>query len=432
MARLRGAFREIEEAQATVFGAPPIDGLGSTGGFKMQTQDRAGLGLEALQGAVANVVAKGNSQPGLVGLFSSFSANQPQLYVDVDRVKAKKQGVSLSDVFDTLQVYLGSAYVNDITLFNRNWQVNLQADARYRLRPEDVGKLKVRNRDGEMVPLETMITVTDVAGPAIVNHYNSKPSAEVAGNPGPGFSSGQANALMEQIARQELPAGMGFEWTELTYQQIEAGKDLLTKLVFPLAVVFVFLVLAAQYESWSLPMAIILIVPMCLLAAIAGLWLARMDNNIFTQIGLVVLVGLASKNAILIVEFAKQLQDEGKGRFEATVEASKLRLRPILMTSFAFILGVVPLVLAKGAGAEMRVALGTAVFSGMLGVTVFGIFFTPVFYVVIRWLTQRRSAASRPEAGGTPSPDTVLGDGQRADKSGVNMAGGVEAPQPSA
>jgi multidrug efflux pump len=385
--RLRKKFREVEEAQTVVFGAPPIDGLGSTGGFKMQIQDRAGLGLEALGGAVANVVGKGNSQPGLVGLFSSFSANQPQLYVDVDRIKAKKQGVTLNDVFETLQVYLGSAYVNDITLFNRNWQVNVQADAKYRLRPEDVGKLRVRNSRGEMVPLETMITVRDISGPAIVNHYNSKPSAEVSGNTAPGTSSGQAISLMERIARQELPSGMGFEWTELTYQQIEAGKDLLTKLVFPLAVVFVFLVLAAQYESWSLPMAIILIVPMCLLAAIAGIWIARMDNNIFTQIGLVVLVGLASKNAILIVEFAKQLQDEGEDAFQATVKACTLRLRPILMTSFAFILGVVPLVLASGAGAEMRVALGVAVFSGMLGVTIFGIFFTPVFYVVIRWLS---------------------------------------------
>jgi multidrug efflux pump len=426
-ARLRTAFREIEEAQATVFGAPPIDGLGTTGGFKMQTLDRGGLGMESLQGAVANVVAKGNGQRGLVGLFSSFSANQPQLYVDVDRVKAKKQGVTLSDVFDTLQIYLGSAYVNDITLFNRNWQVNIQADARYRLRAEDVGKLKVRNAAGEMVPLETMISVRDVAGPAIVNHYNSKPSAEVSGGTAPGVSSGQAITMMEQIARQELPGGMGFEWTELTYQQIEAGKDLLTKLVFPLAVVFVFLVLSAQYESWSLPLAIILIVPMCLLAAIAGLWLTRMDNNIFTQIGLVVLVGLASKNAILIVEFAKQLQDGGKKRFEATVEASKLRLRPILMTSFAFILGVVPLVLAKGAGAEMRVALGTAVFSGMLGVTLFGIFFTPVFYAVIRWLTERAAPApavppayatveTRSDGAATAHHAAVAGDGAESQR----------------
>jgi multidrug efflux pump len=408
--RLREKYRDIEEAQPVLFGAPPIDGLGSTGGFKLQVLDRSGAGLEALQGAVANVAAKGNSQTGrLVGLFSSFSAGQPQLYVDVDRIKAKKQGVSLNDVFETLQVYLGSAYVNDITLFNRNWQVNVQADARYRLRAEDVGKLKVRNSAGEMVPLETMITVRDVAGPAIVNHFNSKPSAEISGNTAPGFSSGQAIALMEQISRQELPQGMGIEWTELTYQQIKASEDVLTKLVFPLAVVFVFLVLAAQYESWSLPVAIILIVPMCLLAAITGIWLAKMENNIFTQIGLVVLVGLASKNAILIVEFAKQLQDEGKKAFEATVEACKLRLRPILMTSFAFILGVVPLVLAKGAGAEMRVALGVAVFSGMLGVTIFGIFFTPVFYVVIRWFAPGKSKLPARKPGDEEAPPVTDG-----------------------
>jgi multidrug efflux pump len=425
-ARLRAKYREIQEAQAVLFGAPPIDGLGSTGGFKLQVKDQSGAGLEALQGAVANVAAKGNSQPGLVGLFSSFSANQPQLYVDVDRVKAKKQGVALNDVFETLQIYLGSAYVNDITLFNRNWQVNVQADAKYRLRAEDVGKLKVRNADGDMVPLETMITVRDVAGPAIVNHYNSKPSAEISGSTAPGYSSGQAIALMEQISRQELPAGMGIEWTELTYQQIKAGEDLLTKLVFPLAVVFVFLVLSAQYESWSLPMAIILIVPMCLLAAITGIWLARMDNNIFTQIGLVVLVGLASKNAILIVEFAKQLQDEGKKAFDATVEASKLRLRPILMTSFAFILGVVPLVLAKGAGAEMRVALGVAVFSGMLGVTIFGIFFTPVFYVVIRWFSGRGTAAARPGVEKAAAVVAVKVDGPHAAKHGVLTGGQAE------
>ena len=400
---------EMLDAQAVVFGAPPIDGLGSTGGFKMQVLDRSGAGLDALQGAVANVIAKGNSQPGLVGLFSSFSASQPQLYIHVDRVKAKKQGVALNDVFQTLQVYLGSAYVNDITLFNRNWQVNVQAGALYRLRPEDVGRLRVRNASGKMVPLETVTTIRNVTGPAIVNHYNSKPSAEISGNTAPGVSSGQAIGLMERISRQELPAGMGSEWTELTFQQIEAGKDLLTKLVFPLAVVFVFLVLAAQYESWSLPVAIILIVPMCLLAAIAGIWLAKMDNNIFTQIGLVVLVGLASKNAILIVEFAKQLQDEGKKPFDAAVEAARLRLRPILMTSFAFILGVVPLVLATGAGAEMRVALGVAVFSGMLGVTVFGIFFTPVFYVVVRRLTGQGAAGAVPVV-----EKKITGDGSPA------------------
>jgi multidrug efflux pump len=369
----------------------------------MQIQDRSGQGLEALQGSVANVIDKGNSQSGLVGLFSTFTTSQPQLFVDVDREKAQTEGVDLDVVFDTLQAYLGSAYVNDITLNNRNWQVNVQADAHYRLRPQDVGHLMVRNEDGDMVPLSTMIHVKDITGPSIVNHYNLYPSAEISGNTAPGTSSGQGIALMEQLARSELPGGMGFEWTELTYQQvlaadvkknIESGA-LPPVLAFPLAVLFVLLVLAAQYESWSLPFSILLIVPMCLLAAITGVWMARMDNNIFTQVGLVVLIGLAAKNAILIVEFAKQREDEGMSRFDAAVDACKERLRPILMTSFAFILGVVPLVLAKGAGAEMRVALGVAVFSGMLGVTFFGLFFTPVFYVVIRWLTGRKRAAEK-------------------------------------
>jgi multidrug efflux pump len=397
IARLRKAcYQEIQEAQVGVFGAPPVDGLGSTGGFKMQIQDMSGVGLPALQGAVANVAEKGNAQPGLVGLFSTFTANQPQLYVDVDRVKAQKQGVDLNVVFDTLQAYLGSAYVNDITLFNRNWQVNVQADAGFRLRAADVGNLKVRNGKGEMVPLSTIIAIRDISGPAIVNHYNSNPSAEINGNTQPGVSSGQAVSIMDRVAGQELPAGMGFDWTELTYQQILAADikknfddgALPASLAFPLAVLFVFLVLSAQYESWSLPLAIVLVVPMCLLAAITGVWLARLDNNIFTQIGLVVLIGLAAKNAILIVEFAKAREDEGMGSVEGAVDACKVRLRPILMTSFAFILGVVPLAIAIGAGAEMRVALGIAVFSGMLGVTFFGLFLTPVFYVVIRWLTK--------------------------------------------
>ena len=402
MARLRRAFYEIEDARIAVFGAPPVNGLGTTAGLKMQVQDRAGHGLEALQGAVANVIDKGNAQPGLVGLFSTFSTSQPQLYVDVDRVKAQKQGVDLDVVFDTLQAYLGSSYVNDITLYNRNWQVNVQADARFRLRPEDVGNLKVRNAAGAMVPLSTMIDIKDITGPAIVNHYNLYPSAEINANTAPGTSSGQGIALMEQLARSELPAGMSFEWTELTYQQVLAADvaqnisngELPPVMAFPLAVLFVLLVLAAQYESWSLPLAILLIVPMCLLAAIAGVWMAHMDNSIFTQIGLVVLIGLAAKNAILIVEFAKERESEGLARIEAAVDACKERLRPILMTSFAFILGVAPLVVAKGAGAEMRVALGIAVFSGMLGVTFFGLFFTPVFYLVIRWLTGRSEPKS--------------------------------------
>jgi multidrug efflux pump len=398
MDKLRKKYREdIQEARVGVFGAPPVDGLGSTGGFKLQVQDRGGSGPAALEGAVQVLAEKGNAQQGrLTGLFSSFTANQPQIYLEVDRVKAKAMQVDLKQVFSTLQAYLGSAYVNDFTRFNRNWQVIIQADARFRLTPEDIGRLEVRNASGDRVPLSALLIVHNVTGPAIVNHYNLYPSAEITGNTMAGTSSGQAITIMDALAQKELPRGMAMEWTELTLQQILAGKDLLTKLVFPLAVLFVFLTLAAQYESWSLPMAIILIVPMCLFAAITGVWLTGLDNNIFTQIGLVVLIGLAAKNAILIVEFAKEREDSGLHRAEAAVVASKMRLRPILMTSFAFILGVVPLVLAKGAGAEMRYTLGVAVFSGMLGVTLFGIFFTPVFYVVVRWLTARRPPVPRP------------------------------------
>ena len=396
LASLRTSFRQIQEAQVVAFGAPPVEGLGSTGGFKLQLQDRGDLGPEALQGAAENVIEKGTAQPGLVGLFSSYRATQPQLYLDVNRTQAKTLGVSLDDVFNTLQVYLGSAYANDFTRFGRNWQVNVQADSAFRISPEDIGKLKVRNAAGDMVPLAAVVSVQDSIGPAIVNRYNMFPSAEVSGNTAPGFSSGQAIALMEQIAKQELPAAMSFEWTELTLLQILAGNT--AAFVFALGTVFVFLVLAAQYESWSLPFAIILIVPMCLLAAIGGVWSQGMENNIFTQIGLLVLIGLAAKNAILVVEFAKARQDEGVNRFDAAVEGSRARLRPILMTSFAFALGVLPLVLGQGAGAEMRQALGVAVFSGMLGVTGFGLLFTPVFYVVIRGLVERRAAAPAPDA----------------------------------
>ncbi len=412
MEQLRKRYREeIQEARVVVFGAPPVDGLGSTGGFKLQVQDRGGSGPEALEGGVQSLAEQGNAQRGrLTGLFTSFTANQPQLYLEVDRVKVKAMQVSLEDVFSTLQAYLGSAYVNDFTRFNRNWQVNVQADARSRLKPEDIGRLEVRNARGERVPLSAVLIVHDDTGPAIVNHYNMYPSAEITGNTAPGTSSGQAINIMNALAKKDLPGGMEAEWTELTLQQILAGKDLLTKLVFPLAVLFVFLTLAAQYESWTLPMAIILIVPMCLLAAIAGVWLVGLDNNIFTQIGLVVLIGLAAKNAILIVEFAKEREDAGLSRSEAAVEGARKRLRPILMTSFAFILGVVPLVLAKGAGAEMRYALGVAVFSGMLGVTLFGIFFTPVFYVVLRWLSAQMGSAAPPAAlpDVAPAPEAVL------------------------
>lgn len=390
IAKLREKFSAITSARVGVFGAPPVEGLGTTGGFKLQVQDRRSAGLRSLQGAVENLADAGNRDPQLAGLFTSFSVTQPQLYVDVDEEKAKAQGINLKDIDATLQAYLGSFYVNDFFFQNRNWQVNLQAAPRYRMKIEDIGNLEVRNGNGQRVPLRTLINVRYDSGPAIVNHYNLYPSAEINGGTAPGVSSGQAIDIIDGLAATDLPNTMGFEWTELTYQQILASKDLLTKLAFPLAVVFVFLVLSAQYESWSIPLSIILIVPMCLLAAIAGIWLAKLNNDIFTQIGLVVLIGLAAKNAILIVEFAKQLQDQGKSRFDATVEACRLRLRPILMTSFAFILGVVPLVLATGAGAEMRRTLGIAVFSGMLGVTAFGIFFTPVFYSVIRWFTESK------------------------------------------
>jgi multidrug efflux pump len=430
IARLRKAFFDgTDEAVAAVFGPPAVEGLGSTGGLKLQVQDRSGVGLEALEGAVTNICQRGNAQGGVAGLFSTFSANQPQLFVDIDRTKAKQRGVALTDVFSTLQTYLGAAYVNDVTLFNRNWQVYVQADARFRLKPADVGKLKVRNFAGLMVPLSTLVTVRDVSGPSIVNHFNMYPSADISGNPAPGTGSDEALRILEKLAASELPVTMGSEWTEIAYQQVEASKDLLSKLIFPVAIMFVFLVLAAQYESWSLPLAIMLIVPMCLFSALAGLWMKKLDLNLFAQIGLIVLVGLAAKNAILVVEFAKQLQDEGKSRVDAVVEAAAVRLRPILMTAFAFILGVVPLAIAKGAGAEMRVALGVTVFAGMLGVTLFGMAFTPVFYAVVRRLAdgpdpvrlvavpdapKPAPPAEVPEASetapATASPETVASD----------------------
>ena len=388
LGQLRGRFWEIQDALVLAFGAPPVEGIGNTGGFKMQLQVRGEATVDALQKVVDAVIQTGGAQPGLVGLFSTYRANEPQLYIDVDRTKAKAQGIALSELFDTLQVYLGSAYVNDFTRFGRNWQVYAQADSPFRARIDDIKKLKVRNATGQMVPLGTLVEIKDVSGPSVVSHYNMYPSAAINGSLLPGTSTGQAIAMMESVAWQELPSAMGFEWTELTLEEISAGNTGL--FVFVLGTVFVFLVLAAQYESWSLPLAIILIVPMCLFAALVGLWLVHSDNNIFTQIGLVVLIGLAAKNAILIVEFAKQQEDHGQERVTAIIEACRLRLRPILMTSLAFILGVVPLLISTGAGAEMRFALGITVFSGMLGVTLFGIFFTPVFYYVLRWLTDRR------------------------------------------
>ena len=390
--KLNAALSQIPQALTGVFGPPPVDGLGSTGGFRLMVQDRGGAGFGALEEATRNLVDAANDNRDLANVFTSFSSGTPQIYLDIDRVKAKTLNVPLSNIFSTLQISLGSAYVNDLTLFGRSYKVNAQADSRFRESPNDILNLKARSSSGAMVPLGTLGTVKEITAPATVLRYNLYPAADIVGGTAPGVSSGQAVSIMENLAKKSLPRSMGFEWTDLTYQQILAGNVAL--FIFPLCVLFVFLTLAAQYESWSLPMAIILIVPMSLLSSIGGVLLRGMDNNIFTQIGFIVLVGLACKNAILIVEFAKQLEDTGKDRFEAVVESCRLRLRPILMTSFAFILGVVPLVIASGPGSEMRQALGTAVFSGMLGVTFFGIFLTPVFYVIIRRFSKKTSPAA--------------------------------------
>jgi multidrug efflux pump len=379
----------IQDAYIAVFPPPAVNGIGQMGGFKLQLEDRASVGEAEMARAVNALVERASKAPELAGVFSGYQTNVPQLFADVDREKVKRQGIALTDVFQTLQVYLGSQYVNDFSRFGRTYRVVAQADAPYRADAAALGRLEVPNARGEMVPLGTLMTVRETSGPDRVVHYNAYPSAEINGGPAPGYSSDQATAAMERLARETLPNGIGYEWTDLTYQQILAGNTAL--FVFPLCVLLAFLVLAAQYESWTLPLAVILIVPMCLLSAIAGVWLSRGDNNVFTQIGLVVLVGLACKNAILIVEFARELEDRGMTALEAALEASRLRLRPILMTSLAFIMGVVPLVISRGAGSEMRRAMGVAVFSGMLGVTVFGLLLTPVFYVVLRGMAARRA-----------------------------------------
>ncbi len=386
--QLNQKFGAIQDAFIAMFPPPPVQGLGTTGGFKLQIEDRAGLGYQALDEATKAFLAKAYQTPELAGLFSSFQINVPQLYADLDREKAEQLGVSVTDVFETLQIYLGSLYVNDFNAFGRTYSVRVQADAKFRARAEDIGALKVRSQSGQMIPLSTLLKVEAATGPERTTRYNGFLAADINGGPAPGFSSGQAQAAIERIAAETLPKGIGFEWTDLTYQQILAGSSGI--LVFPLALLLVYLVLAAQYESLTLPLAIILIVPVGVLAALTGVWLTGGDNNIFTQIGLIVLVGLSAKNAILIVEFARELEFAGRSPVQAAIEASRLRLRPILMTSAAFIMGVVPLVTSTGAGAEMRAAMGVAVFSGMIGVTVFGIFMTPVFYVLMRRLAGNR------------------------------------------
>jgi hydrophobe/amphiphile efflux-1 (HAE1) family protein len=400
--------KEVGEAIVSAFGAPPIDGLGTTGGFKMIIEDRANLGAGELQRVCDTIVERGNKTPGLQGLFETSGADTPWLYLDIDRTKCMSLGVQVSDVFNTLQVYLGSYYVNNFNAFGRTWQVNVQADPRFRARIPDIRQLQVRNNQGQMIRLGTVLDVRDTSGPVMVLRYNMYSAAAITGDPAPETSSGQAVSLMQQVANKALPHSMAFEWTDLAFLQLQAGNSAM--FFFGLAVVFVFLVLAAQYESWKLPLAVILVVPMCLFCSLMGLLIARMELTIFTQIGFVVLVGLASKNAILIVEFAKQQQEVGVPRREATLRACRLRLRPILMTSFAFILGVVPLVVAHGAGAEMRRSLGVAVFSGMLGVTLFGVFLTPVFYYVL----QRYGVATPPRPALVGAPATVEPGGKHS------------------
>jgi len=387
--QLNGAFAGIQDAFIVMFPPPPVAGLGTTGGFKLQLEDRASVGYDQMDAAVKAFMAKAQAAPELAGMFTSWQVNVPQLYADIDRTKARQLGVPVTDIFDTMQIYLGSLYANDFNKFGRTYSVRVQADAPYRARAEDVGLLKVRSTSGEMVPLSALMKVNSTFGPERAMRYNGYLAADINGGPAPGYSSGQAQDAITKIAAETLPKGVSFEWTELTYQEILAGNSAF--LVFPLAILLVFLVLAAQYESLTLPIAIILIVPMGIMAAMAGVWISGGDNNVFTQIGLIVLVGLSAKNAILIVEFARELEFAGRTPIQAAIEASRLRLRPILMTSLAFVMGVLPLVLSTGAGSEMRKAMGVAVFAGMIGVTAFGLFLTPVFYVLMR-----RIAGNRP------------------------------------
>ncbi len=403
---LNGKLSVIQEAFVLTVPPPPVMGLGTIGGFKTYIEDRADLGYDALFQNISKIVGEGQKTPGIGGMFSMFTVNVPQLDANIDRVKAKTQGVPLQNLFETMQIYLGSLYVNDFNRFGRTFQVIAQAEAPFRENAEAINRLKTRNAAGQMVPLSALVDVKETHGPDRAMRYNGYPAAEINGGPAPGYSSGQAEALMTKLAADNLPKGMTMEWTELTYQRILAGDTAMY--VYPLCILLVFLVLAALYESFRLPLAIILIVPMCLLCAITGVWAkgrffdpSQGDNNIFTQIGLIVLVGLACKNAILIVEFAKHNQDLGLPLFDAVIKACRLRLRPILMTSIAFIAGVFPLVISTGAGAEMRQAMGTAVFSGMIGVTVFGLFLTPVFYVTAMKLGRKKvvqSTESNPTA----------------------------------
>ena len=406
--KLNHKFASIQDAQMAVFPPPPVQGLGTIGGFKLELENRGNLSFDDFYEQTQNLLAKARQRPELSNLFTSFQVNVPQIQADVDREKAKTAGVSLQSLYETMQVYLGALYVNDFNRFGRTYQVNAQADANFRLNPADIGQLKTRNARGDMIPLSSFVSVHETSGPDRVMHYNGYVAADINGAPAPGYSSGQAQQAIEQVADQVLPNGVRYEWTDLTYQQILAGNTMVY--IFPLVVLLVFLVLAAQYESLGLPLVVILIVPMCLLSAIAGVRMSGSDNNIFTQIGLIVLVGLACKNAILIVEFARDREAHGESTWQAVLDACRLRLRPILMTSIAFIMGVIPLVTSTGAGSEMRRAMGVAVFAGMLGVTFFGLLLTPVFYLGIRRLLpyrpRRTQADEQPGHGTNPSLPT--------------------------
>ena len=423
--QLNQKFGSIQDAFIVMFPPPPVQGIGTTGGFKLQLEDRGGVGIAGMDAALKAFMAKAYQAPELAGLFSSYQVNVPQLYADIDRTKARQLGVSVTDIFDTMQIYLGSLYVNDFNKFGRTYSVRVQADAAYRARAEDIGQLKVRSNSGEMVPLSALMKVTPTFGPERAMRYNGFLSADINGGAAPGYSSDQAQEAVKRIAAETLPQGVSYEWTDLTYQQILAGNSAV--LIFPLSILLVFLVLAAQYESLTLPLAILLIVPMGLLAAITGVWLSHGDNNVFTQIGLMVLVGLSAKNAILIVEFARELEFAGRTPLQAAIEASRLRLRPILMTSMAFIMGVVPLVMSHGAGSEMRHAMGVAVFSGMIGVTAFGLFLTPVFYVLLRQLTGNRPLKRHGEI-----PHDVEAPGVIVDHGPHGHGGGVGGLHPVA
>jgi hydrophobe/amphiphile efflux-1 (HAE1) family protein len=387
---VRASLAQIEDAQSFVFVPPPVRGMGAAAGFSMRLQDTLGIDPSEFARITQEFVAEANRSPGIANTFTTFQASTPQVYVDVDRDKAQMLKVPVTNIFEAMRVFMGSAYVNDFNMFGRTYRVTAQADGDFRLDPESVSRIRVRSTEGAMVPLGSLVTFREIAGPERVPRYNLFPSAEVQGTARPGVSSGQVLQIMRALAADKLPLGIVYEWTDLSYQEAKVGRT--GYYIFVLSVVFVFLALSAQYESWALPLAIMLIVPMCLLSAAFGVWLHGREINILTQIGFVVLIGLAAKNAILIVEFARQLEEQGRDTVSAAVEACRLRLRPILMTSLAFTLGVVPLYLAVGAGAEMRIALGTAVFWGMIGVTLFGLIFTPVFYVVIRKLTGRKLA----------------------------------------